>query len=158
MKKFLDDNLDKNYVRKSKSEQAVPFFFVSKKDGKLRPVQDYCYLNKWTVKDAYPLPLISDLMNKLRGKKYFTKMNVRWGYNNVCIREGDKWKAAFKTKFGLFKPTVMFFGLCNSHVTFQRMMDGIFMEEITQGWLVVYMDDILIASDSREDKRRQGRC
>ncbi len=65
LKKFLDDNLEKNYIRKSKSEQAVPFFFVSKKDGKLRPVQDYHYLNEWTVKDAYSLPLISDLMDKL---------------------------------------------------------------------------------------------
>ncbi len=78
-------------------------------------------------------------------------MDMRWGYNNVHIREGDKWKAAFKTKFGLFEPTVMFFGLCNSLATFQRMMDGIFAEEIVQGWLVIYMDDILVASDSRED-------
>jgi hypothetical protein len=155
LKKFLDENLDKKYVRKSKSEQAVPFFFVSKKDGKLRPVQDYRYLNEWTIKDAYPLPLISDLMDKLRGKKYFTKMDVRWGYNNVRIREGDEWKAAFKTKFGLFEPTVMFFGLCNSPATFQRMMDGIFAEEIAQGWLVIYMDDILIASDDKEDLREK---
>jgi hypothetical protein len=157
LKGFLEENLDKNYVRKSKSEQAVPFFFVDKKDGKLRPVQDYRYLNEWTIKDAYPLPLISDLMDKLRGKKYFTKMDVRWGYNNVRIREGDEWKATFKTKFGLFEPTVMFFGLCNLPATFQRMMDGIFAEEIAQGWLVVYMDDILIASDSKEDLREKTR-
>jgi hypothetical protein len=157
LKKFLDDNLGKKYIRKSKLEQAVPFFFVSKKDAKLRPVQDYCYLNGWTVKDTYPLPLISDLMDRLQENKYFTKMDVRWGYNNVRIREGDEWKAAFKTKFGLFEPTVMFFGLCNLLATFQRMMDGIFAEEITQGWLVVYMDDILIASDDKEDLRRKTR-
>jgi hypothetical protein len=77
-------------------------------------------------------------------------MDVRWGYNNVRIQKRDKWKATFKTKFGLFEPTVMFFGLCNSPATFQRMMDGIFAKEITQGWLVVYMDNILIASDTRE--------
>ena len=74
--KFIKENESKGYIRKCKSEQAVPFFFVAKKDGKLRPVQDYRYLNEWTVKDAYPLPLISDLMNKLKGKKYFTKMDV----------------------------------------------------------------------------------
>ena len=151
LKKFIDENLAKGYIRKSKSPQAAPFFFVAKKDGKLRPVQDYRYLNKGTIKDAYPLPRISDLMDKLRGKKYFTKMDVRWGYNNVRIKEGDEWKAAFKTKFGLFEPTVMFFGLCNSPATFQRMMDNVFAEEIAEGWLTIYMDDLLIASETLED-------
>ena len=76
---------------------ASPFFFVKKKDGKLRPCQDYQFLNEWTIKNAYPLPLISKIMDKLKGVKYFTKLDVRWGYNNIQIREGDEWKAAFKT-------------------------------------------------------------
>jgi len=96
-------------------------------------------------------------MDHLRGKKYFTKMDIRWGYNNVRIKEGDEWKAAFKTKFGLFEPTVMFFGLTNSPATFQRLMDSIFAEEIAEGWLTVYMDDILIASESREDLAEKTR-
>ena len=76
---------------------ASPFFFVDKKDGKLRPCQDYRYLNKHTVKNTYPLPCITELLDKLKGAKYFTKLDVRWGYNNVRIKDGDQWKAAFKT-------------------------------------------------------------
>ncbi len=70
-----------------------------------------------TIKNRYPLPLISELMDKLRGAKYFSKLNVRWGYNNVRIKSGDEWKAAFRTNWGLFEPTVMFFGLTNSPTT-----------------------------------------
>ena len=77
--KFLKENLEKGYIRPSQSPMASPFFFVKKKDGKLRPCQDYRYLNDWTVKNAYPLPLISKLMDKLKGAKYFSKMDVRWG-------------------------------------------------------------------------------
>ena len=93
---------------------ASPFFFVGKKDGSLRPCQDYRYLNENTVKDAYPLPLISDLMGKLKGARIFSKLDLRNGYNNVRIKDGDQWKAAFKCEQGLFEPTVMFFRLCNS--------------------------------------------
>ena len=129
---FLEENLRKGYIRPSKSPQASPFFFVGKKDGALRPCQDYRTLNNGTVKNAYPLPLISDLLDKLKGAEYFTKLDVRWGYNNIRIKEGDQWKAAFKTNRGLFEPTVMFFGLCNSPVTFQAFMDKIFHNEINQ--------------------------
>ena len=83
--KFLKDNLDKGYIQPSQSPMASPFFFVNKKDGKLRPCQDYRYLNEHTVKNAYPLPLISELLDKLKGAKRFTKLDVRWGYNNVHI-------------------------------------------------------------------------
>jgi len=77
---------------------ATPFFFVHKKGTtKKRPCQDYRYLNTWTVKNAYPLPLVSDIMDKVKNTKYFTKMDVRLGYNNVRIHEGDEWKGAFKT-------------------------------------------------------------
>jgi hypothetical protein len=75
--KFLKENLEKGYIRPSQSPMASPFFFVSKKDGKLRPCQDYRYLNDWTIKHSYPLPLISEIMDKLKGAKYFTKLDVR---------------------------------------------------------------------------------
>jgi hypothetical protein len=81
-----------------------------------------------TVKNKYPLPLISDLINQLCCAKYFTKLDVRWGYNNVRIKEGDKWKAVFRTNRGLFKLLVMFFGLTNSPATFQTMMNEIFQD------------------------------
>jgi hypothetical protein len=95
--KFLKENLDKGYIKPSQSPMASPFFFVKKKDGKLRPCQNYRYLNDWTVKNAYPLPLISEIINKIKGTKFFTKFDVQWGYNNVRIRTKDQWKAVFKT-------------------------------------------------------------
>ena len=90
---------------------ASPFFFVNKKDGKLRPCQDYQKL-KGTIKNTYSLPLISELIDQLKGAKYFTKLDIQWGYNNVHIKDGDQWKVAFKTKHGLFEPTIMFFSAC----------------------------------------------
>ncbi|ESK83672.1 reverse transcriptase-rnase h-integrase [Moniliophthora roreri MCA 2997] len=96
--KFLDENLQKGYIRKSKSPNTSPFFFVEKKEkGKLRPTQDYRRLNDGTIKNAYPLPLISDLINKLCGATIFSKLDLCNGYNNVRIKDGDQWKAAFKT-------------------------------------------------------------
>ena len=134
---------------------ASPFFFVKKKDGKLRPVQDYRKLNEMTIKNRYPLPLISELIDKLTGAKYYSKMDVRWGYNNIRIKEGDEWKAAFRTNRGLFEPLVMFFGLTNSPATFQTMMNDIFREEIAEGWVVIYMDDILVFSKDKKEHQEQ---
>ena len=133
---------------------ASPFFFIKKKDGKLQPCQDYRYLNDWTVKNAYLLPLISELMDKLKGAKHFSKMDVRWGYNNIQIRQGDEWKVAFKTNKGLFKLTVMFFGMCNSPATFQSMMDVTFEDIIEQGCMVIYMDDIMNFSNNLDTLER----
>lgn len=154
MSAFIKENLRKGYIRPSQSPMASPFFFVSKKDGKLRPCQDYRYLNNGTIKNAYPLPLISELLDKLKGAKYFTKLDVRWGYNNIRIKEGDQWKAAFKTPDGLFEPTVMFFGMCNSPATFQNMMDDIFQTLREKGGVIIYMDDILIFAPT-SDKLEQ---
>ena len=128
--KFLEENLAKGYLRPSKSPMASPVFFIKKKDGSLRLIQDYRRLNKITIKNHYPLLLASDIINRLTGAQYFTKFDVRWGYHNIRIHKGDEWKAAFKTNKGLFEPTVMFFGMCNSPATFQAMMDDIFMTMI----------------------------
>lgn len=157
MDKFVDENLAKGYIRPSKSPMASPVFFVKKKDGTLRPVQDYRYLNEGTVKNVYPLPLISDLLDKLKDAQYFSKLDVRAGYNNVRIKEGDQWKAAFKTSRGLFEPTVMFFGLCNAPATFQAMMNDLFRDYLAEGWLVIYMDDILLFAKTKEELQKQTR-
>jgi hypothetical protein len=93
-----------------------------------------------TVKNKYPLPLISDLINQLHGAKYFTKLDVHWGYNNIQIKEGDEWKAAFRTNHGLFELLVMFFGLTNSPATFQTMMNEIFQDLIMEGVVCVYIN------------------
>ena len=164
LEKFIQENESKGYIRPSKSPVASPFFFVGKKDGSYRPCQDYRTLNANTIKDRYPLPLITDLMEKMKGARYFTKMDLRAGYNNVRIKEGDEWKAAFivpGTDHGpprLYEPTVMFFGLCNSPATFQRMMNTIFADMMQEGWMVIYMDDILIFSaDLKEHQQRTRR-
>ena len=94
--RFLTENLETGRIQPSKSPMASPMFFIKKKDSSLRLVQDYRMLNDMTVKNKYPLPLISELVNQLRGAKYFTKLDIRWGFNNVW-KEGDEWKAAFRT-------------------------------------------------------------
>ena len=133
---------------------ASPFFFVKKPDGKLRPTQDYRKLNEATIKNRYPLPLIGELIDKLKGAKHFTKLDVRWGYNNIRIKEGDKWKAAFRTNIGLFEPTVMFFGLTNLPATFQAMMNHLFHDLIMSGKVVIYLDNILIFSKDINEHRQ----
>ena len=152
--RFLTENLETGRIQPSKSPMASPVFFIKKKDGSLRLVQDYRMLNEMTVKNKYPLPLISELVNQLRGAKYFTKLDVRWGFNNVRIEEGDEWKAAFRTNRGLFEPLVMFFGLTNSPATFQTMMNDIFTDMISEGVVVVYLDDILIFTKDLDEHRR----
>jgi len=126
-------------------------FFIKKKDGSLCLVQDYRALNAITVKNRYPLPLISELVSQLCGAQYFTKLDVRWGFNNVCIKSGDEWKAAFHTNCGLFEPLVMFFGMTNSPATFQTMMNNVFRTVIAEGIVVVYLDDILIFTKTEEE-------
>src|SRR3984957_6756862 len=111
LKAFIKENLKTGRIRPLNSPTTSPFFFTRKADRTLRPVQDYRKLNKATVKNHYPLPLIGELIDKLKGARVFSKLDVQWGYNNVRIKEGDEWKAAFRTNQGLFEPTVMFFGL-----------------------------------------------
>jgi Reverse transcriptase (RNA-dependent DNA polymerase) len=144
LEKFVQEHQAKGYIRPSKSPYAAPLFFIKKKDGKLQPVQDYQQINEWTIRNRYPLPLIPELIARVKTSTLFTKFDIRWGYNNVWIKEGNEWKAAFITNKGLFEPRVMFFGLTNSPATFQTMMNAIFKDELRSGWLTVYMDDILI--------------
>jgi transposase InsO family protein len=151
--RFLDDNLRKGYIVPSKSPIASPVFFIKKKDGRLRLVQDYRRLNDFTIKNRYPLPLASDIINRLRQARIFTKFDVRWGYNNIRIKAGDEWKAAFTTNRGLFEPQVMLFGLTNSPATFQALMNTIFADLVAMGKVAVYLDDILIYSHLPQDHR-----
>ena len=155
-KEFLAKNLQLYRICHSNFPYTSGFFLIRKKDGKFWPVQDYWNLNKWTIPNWYPLPLINDLIYDLAGYCLFSKFDVWWGYNNIYIKKGDEWKAAFKTSEGLFKPIVMFFSLSNSLATFQTMMDNIFYKEIAQGWLKIYMDDLIIAS--KDDKEIYQQC
>ena len=150
VRKFIQEQLRKGYIRPSKSPQTAPVFFIRKKDGKKRIVQDYRYLNKWTIKNNYPLPLISDIVENIGTKKVFTKMDLRWGYNNVQIKEGDKWKVAFMTPERSFEPTVMFFGLTNSPVTFQAMMNELLRDLINMGKVAAFIDDVIVGTKTEE--------
>jgi len=150
VQEFVKDQLRKGYIRLSKSPQTSPVFFVPKKDEKKRMVQDYWYLNSWMIKNNYPLPLISDLIDSIEKKKVFTKMDLRWEYNNVRIKEGDEWKAAFSMPEGSFEPMVMFFGLTNSPVTFQAMMNDLLRDWVVEEKVAVFIDDVMIATETEE--------
>ena len=125
-------------------------FFAGKKDRKKWIVQDYRYLNEWMVKNNYPLPLISDVLENIRTKKVFMKMDLRWGYNNVRIKEGDEWKAVFTMSEGLFEPMVMFFGLTNLPATFQAMMNKLLRDLINIGKVAAFIDNVIIGMETEE--------
>ena len=147
---FINEQLRKGYIRPLKSPQIAPVFFVGKKDGKKRMVQDYRYLNEWTIKNNYPLLLISDIVENIGTKKVFTKIDLRWGYNNVRIKKGDKWKAAFTTLEGLFEPTVMFFGLTNSPAIFQAMINKLLRDLINTRKVAAFIDDVIVGIEDKE--------
>ena len=140
----------KGYIRPFKSPQTSPVFFVPKKDGKKRMVQDYSYLNSWMIKNNYPLPLISDLIDSIRKKKKFTKMDLQWGYNNVRIKKGDEWKAVFSMPEGSFEPMIMFFGLTNSPATFQTMINDLLRDLVVKEKVAVFIDDMIVATETEE--------
>ncbi len=149
LSKFLKEHTARGTIQPSKSPYAASFFFIKKKNGKLRPVQDYRPVNAWTIKNRYPLPLIPSLIDRLRDCTKFTGVDIEWGYNEVLIKPKDRWKAAFITNEGLYEPTVMFFGLTNSPATFQTMMNTIFRDLIDEGNVTIYMDDIAIHTGPR---------
>jgi len=150
VQQFIQDHLRKGYIRSSKSPQTSPVFFVGKKNGGKCMVMDYHRLNKQMVKNNYLLPLITDLVDSMGNKKLFTKIDLRWGYNNVCIKEGDEWKAAFTTHVGSFELVVMFFGMMNSPATFQGIINEIIRDLINEEKVVVFVDDVLVGTDGEE--------
>ena len=125
LNQWLDEQLKVSLIVESKSRYAALCFYIPKKDGSLWLVQDYQKLNQVTIKDKTPLHLTGEVIDKLKKAKYFNKLDLIWEYNNVQIKEGDEWKATFLMNKGLFEPQVMYFGLCNSPGTFQRMINSI---------------------------------
>ena len=124
---------------------------MGKKDGKKRMVQNYRYLNEWTIKNNYSLPLISDVLENIGTKKVFMKIDLRWGYNNVRIKEGDEWKAAFTIPKGSFEPMVMFFGLTNLPATFQAMTSELLRDLINTGKVATFIDNVIIRMEMEEE-------
>ena len=150
VQKFVDEHLKKRYIRPSKSPQMLWVFFVSKKDGGKQMVMDYRRLNKQTIKNNYPLPVITDLVDSMGNKSVFTKIDLQWGYNNVRIKEGDKWRVAFTTHIGLYEPVVMLFGMTNLPATFQGMMNEILKDMINEEKVAAFVDDVLVGTETEE--------
>jgi hypothetical protein len=130
----------------------LPILLCWEKDGKSQPVIDYRKLNSFTVPDCYPLPLIQELVDKVWDARLFSKMDMQAGYNNIRIWECNEYKATFKTNMGLYENTVMPFGLCNAPSVFQHMMNTQFIDIIATGQVIIYMDDILVATRNNREE------
>ena len=153
LKQYILDNLKIGRIQPSNSPCSSPVLFSPKKDGTLRLCVDYRGLNAITKRNRYPLPLIEDVLDSLKGSKYFTTMDLRDGYHNLRIAPGHEWMTAFRTKFGLFEYTCVPFGLTNAPPVFQAFIDRVFGDLLFQG-VVVYLDDVMIYADTLEEHQR----
>ena len=145
--------LKKGYIRISKSSMGAPLFLVPKKDGK-KPVVDYQNQNNVTEKDSTPLPRIDHTLDQLIGSQLFTKIDLKDAFNQMRIKEGDKWKTAFKTRYGTFEYLVMLFGLTNAPATFQKYVNWVLKEELNQEG-VAYVDNILVTGHDQVTHREK---
>jgi len=152
-KKWIEENLDKGFIRASSSPAGAPILFVKKGDGSLRLVVDYQGINEGTVKNRYSLPLIRETLMRISKARFFTKLDDRGAYNLIRLAEGEEWKTAFRNRYSLFESLVMPFGLTNGPADFQRFINETlapFLNHFTSA----YLDDILIYSDTMDEHTR----
>jgi hypothetical protein len=150
LKKQLDDMLRKGLIRPSASPWGSPVIFVDKWDGTIRLCVDYRKLNDVTIKNKYPLPKIEDLFDQMNGARVFSKIDLRTGYHQLKVRESDIPKTAFTTRYGLYKYTVMSFGLTNAPAYFMNLMNKVFIKYLDK-FVMVFIDDILVYSKTEEE-------
>ena len=156
LRKYIDDNLRKGFIRHSQSPAGAPILFVKKADGSLRLCVDYRGINKITIKNRYPLPLIPELLDKVGKAKQFTALDMRDGYHLLRMAEGEEWKTAFRTRYGHFEYNVVPFGLCNAPAAFQHLMNDV-LREYLDVFVVIYLDDVLIYSETASEHKRHVR-
>jgi RNase H-like domain found in reverse transcriptase/Reverse transcriptase (RNA-dependent DNA polymerase)/Integrase zinc binding domain/Chromo (CHRromatin Organisation MOdifier) domain/Integrase core domain len=150
LRQYIQENLDKGFIRPSKSPAASPVLFVPKKDGSLRLCVDYRGLNSVTVKNRYPLPLVGEIMDRVNGAQWFSKIDLKDAYHRIRIQPGDEWKTAFRTRYGHFEYLVMPFGLTNAPATFQAFINHA-LRRLVDDFCIVYLDDILIFSKTEDE-------
>jgi hypothetical protein len=150
LREYLKEMVRTGKIRHSTSSAGSPILFVPKPNGRgLRLCVDYRGINKVTIPNRYPLPLMQELQDQVQGAQWFTKMNLKSGFHLIRIREGDEWKTAFRTRYGQYEYMIMPFRLTNAPSTFQDMMNHNFRDMIDLG-LLAYMDDLLIYADTVE--------
>jgi hypothetical protein len=155
LKEYIAKMIKEGKIRPSSSPAGSPVLFVPKQGGRgLRLCVDYRNLNKITKKDRTPLPIMDQLAEQVAGADWFTKLDLKAGYNLIRIRKGDEWKTAFRSPLGHYEYLVMLFGLCNVPATFQRMMNDIMRPFLGNG-VVSYLDDILIHSKGTVENHRE---
>ena len=153
MRQYIEKERQSGKIRTSSSPYGSPCFLVAKTDGSWRLVVDYRDLNSDTIKDVYPLPLISQIFGTLGKCRYFAKFDLTAAYQRVRMADGDEKLTAFRTPLGMFESLVMRDGLCNAPATFQHFLNDVFRDLIGNG-LWVYIDDILVYADSVEEITR----
>ncbi|GBG60189.1 hypothetical protein CBR_g3433 [Chara braunii] len=156
LRKQLDELLEKGWIRPSSFPFGAPFLFVPKKKGDLRMCIDYRGMNAITVKNAEPLPRIDDLLDRVQGCRYFSKIDLKSGYHQIEVHPDDEYKTTFRTRYGHYEFIVMPFGLTNAPVTFQRCMNDLFRPWL-DGFVVVYLDDILVFSKPLQEHQGHPR-
>lgn len=142
-REWLDKYEKKGWIRKSKSPAAAPTFFVPKPNGGKRKVQDYRKLNEITIKNRYPLPNIEEATDRLTGADWFTKIDLRDAFYSIRMAEGEEWKTAFRSRYGLYEFMVMPMGLTNAPATMQQMINDV-LRDLLDITVLAYVDDILV--------------
>jgi hypothetical protein len=151
LREWIKEMLKNGKIQHSTSSAGAPILFVPKPGGRgLQLCVDYRGINRITIPNRYPLPLMQELQDRVRGAQYFTKMDLKSSFALIRIRQGDEWKTAFRTRYGLYEFNIMPFGLTNAHATFQDMMNHVFSDMIDLG-LLVYMDDLLVYAKTIEE-------
>jgi hypothetical protein len=150
LREFLEENLAKGFIQESRSPAGAPILFVPKKDGGLRLCVDYRGLNAITVKNRYPLPLITEIMDRVAGAQYFSKIDLKDAYYRLRIKAGDEWKTAFRTRYGHYEFLVVPMGLTNAPATFQAYINKA-LRGLVDDFCIVYLDDILVFSRTQEE-------